>query len=129
MAGKISAFVAEAMPSPAISRQPETQTAEAGATVDFSVPCSDSGFTYQLFFNGTNLVDYSTDGRLQLNNAGALQSGTYTVVVTNLLGSVTSSSAGLQVTPPVPRRPVPALDLHGETGSILNVEYRTLPGP
>jgi hypothetical protein len=58
-----------------------------------------------------------------LTNILFSQSGTYTVVVTNVYGAVTSAPAMVNVIPAVERRPVPGLKLTGETGSLLNVDY------
>src|SRR5690349_2575739 len=49
--------------------------------------------------------------------------GTYSVVISNVYGAVTSSPAMLNVIPPVERRPVPAIYLTGEVGSFLDLEF------
>ena len=79
--------------------------------------------TYQLFFNGTNLLSCGSDNCLELTNVDFSQSGTYTVVVTNVFGAATSAPVILNVIPAVERRPAAGLQLMGETGSLLNVDY------
>ena len=84
---------------------------------------------YLWYFNRTNFVGYETDFHLQLTNLQFAQSGAYTVVVTNAVGAITSSPAILNVIPVVQRRPVPAISVTGETGTVFNVEYASSPEP
>jgi hypothetical protein len=79
--------------------------------------------TYQWFFNSTNNVGVSTNDILTLLNIQPGQAGTYSVVVANTFGAVTSSPAMLQVIPLIERRPVPGVKVTGETASLLNVDY------
>jgi uncharacterized delta-60 repeat protein len=111
-----------------VQSSPVSQTAELGSTVDFHVTAA--GYpapSFQWYFNGTNLLN-CTNTDLELDNVQFLQSGTYTVVVSNVCGRVTSSPATLSVIPPVDRRPVPALNLIGDAGSSLNLEFSDTPG-
>jgi uncharacterized repeat protein (TIGR03803 family) len=101
-----------------------SQTAEAASTVSLVVSADGVlPLTYQWFFNSTNNVGVSTNYVLTLLNIQPGQAGTYSVVVTNTFGAVTSSPAMLQVIPPVERRPVPGVKVTGETASLLNVDY------
>jgi uncharacterized repeat protein (TIGR03803 family) len=94
---------------PQITTQPQDQSVFAGANVLFSVAAFGSfPLSYQWQVNGTNLADGSTvfgsaTRNLTLNNVSLTNIGTYSVLVTNSLGSVTSTGAVLQVTssPPV----------------------------
>ena len=45
------------------------------------------------------------------------------MVASNIAGSVTSTPAILGVIPPVERRPVPAIYLMGEAGSLITLDY------
>jgi len=111
-------------PPPTIQTPPQTQTAETGSAVGLRVDVSSSfAPTYLWFFNGTNLISCSTNCNLELTNVQYSQSGSYTVVVTNLFGSVTSAPAMLNVITPVAHKPVPCVKVMGETGSVLNVDY------
>ena len=58
-----------------------------------SVDVAGGDQTYQLFFNGTNLLSYTTVRSLELTNVNFSHSGIYTVVVTNVFGVVTSAPA------------------------------------
>jgi hypothetical protein len=73
--------------------------------------------------NDTNIMGWSTNCQLQLTNVQFSQSGAYTVVISNVLGAVTSSPAMLQVIAAVERRPVPGVNVMGEAGGTLNVDY------
>ena len=102
-----------------------TQTAEAGTTVSFSVEVTNTPpeATYQWYFSGTNALGGGTNSHLRLTNVQPAQAGAYTVVVTNLLGAVTSAPAFLSVIPPVERQVLPAVSLTGGSGSFLHLEY------
>ena len=109
---------------PTIQTPPQTQTAEAGSAVDLLVDAS-SPFPlfYQWYLDGTNLTSWSTNCDLQLTNVQFSQSGAYTVVMNNELGAATSAPAMLNVIASVERRPVPGVNVTGETSSLLNVDY------
>ena len=114
----------------AIQHAPSSQTAYLGSTVDFAVHVAGFPPPYYLWFvNGTNLVGCSTNSRLELTNLQFSQIGTYTVVVTNMFGAVTSSPAMLNLIPPVGERAVPAINLMGEAGSLLTVDYTSALSP
>jgi hypothetical protein len=84
--------------APAITTQPQSQSVTAGANVTFSVSVSGSApFTYQWRKSGTNIAG-ATSPTLSLNNVQPLQAGSYSVVVTNAAGTVTSANANLTVT-------------------------------
>jgi len=109
--------------APTLLSSPLTQTAETGTTVDLAVSAAgDPPPSYQWCFNGTNLLG-RTHCALVLTNMLYSQSGTYTVVISNGFGIVTSAPAVVNVIPAVERRPVPRLRLVGEAGSLLNVDY------
>ncbi|MDB6122497.1 MAG: hypothetical protein JWQ71_1490 [Pedosphaera sp.] len=83
--------------APAIIHQPESRTATAGATVSFGVTlASSSPPAYQWLFNGTAMAG-ATKASLVLNGVTTNQSGNYSVVASNSVGSVTSSNASLTV--------------------------------
>src|ERR1035438_1189762 len=102
----VSAYIAQANlgSGPMILMPAQTQTAEAGATVQITLNAAgDPPLAYQWYLNGTNLLS-CTSSNLVLTNILFSQSGTYTVVVTNLLGAVTSAPAMLNVITAVERR-------------------------
>jgi hypothetical protein len=124
---KSLALVAE---HPSLLTSAATQTAEVGSTVRFQVcPSGYSPLFYQWFFNGTNLLSGATNSVLELADVGSSQTGSYTVVITNIAGAVTSAPAMLSVIPPVERKILPALTLLGHAGSALNLEDSDTLGP
>jgi uncharacterized repeat protein (TIGR03803 family) len=109
-----------------ITRPPLTQTAEAGTAPYFWVKLTNAppeATYYQWYFNGTNALGNATNAFLRLTNVQPAQVGAYTVVVTNLVGAVTSAPALLNVIPPVVRTVVPAVHLPSSAGSLLHLEY------
>jgi uncharacterized repeat protein (TIGR01451 family) len=85
----------------AITTQPSNQTVAAGTSASFSVTASGTApLAYQWKFNGTNLPGANAS-TLLLASAQSTQAGNYTVVVTNVAGSVTSALARLTVLTPV----------------------------
>ncbi len=109
---------------PVILAPPVNQTAESGSTVEFRVEASGtSPLTCLWYFNSTQVLSNITGYTLQLRNVQFSQAGSYSAVVANSAGTVTSSPAMLQVIAPVARTPIPGLQLSGETGRALNLEY------
>jgi hypothetical protein len=89
-----------------ILTQPLSQTVAAGQSASFSVAATGAApLSYQWCLNGTNLAG-ATSSTLALTNVQMTDAGDYTVVVTNVAGSVTSVVAMLTVTNPLP----PSLD-------------------
>jgi outer membrane protein assembly factor BamB len=86
----------------AIGVQPLPQTILDGTSATFTVGATGSGtLTYQWRFNGTALAG-ATFATLTLDGATIANAGSYSVVVTDSSGSLTSSSATLTVTPVAP---------------------------
>lgn len=112
------------LPMPNAVTVPANQTAERRSVVAFDVRTEpDPSQTYQWFFNGTNaLGDPTTNSGLRLTDVGFSEAGSYSVVVRNDIGAVTSAPAALSVIPPVERRWVPGLTLTGEVGLAVNLE-------
>ena len=110
-------------PPPTIVSSPQSQTANVGACVDFTVTADGAApISYQWFFNGNHaLGSATTNSFLRLTNIQPTQSGAYSVVVSNAFGAVNSSPAMLSVIPPVPRRTVPAISLTGDVGTCLHL--------
>jgi hypothetical protein len=82
---------------PAIQTQPQSQTVNAGSSVQFSVTASGRpAVTYQWFFNGM-AISGATSSSYSLASAQTANAGNYTVVASNAMGSVTSSAATLTV--------------------------------
>ncbi len=109
---------------PAIQGSPLTQTAEAGSAVGLRVQASSPlPLFYFWYLNDTNLLSSGTNWQLELTNLQWSQSGSYTAVISNVLGAITSAPAMLNVIAPLEHRPVPGIKVTGEAGSLLNVDY------
>jgi hypothetical protein len=92
---------AEAATAPAITIQPQSQSVAAGNTVTLSATATGGALTYQWFFAGTPIAG-ATGSTLVLSQVGTSQSslyGTYTVSVSNILGTAVSTAAALTVQP------------------------------
>jgi len=100
--GSVTSSVAQltVLVPPSISSQPTNLTVIAGGTVNFQVIASGSSpLSYQWWFNGTNAFG-SNSNLLTIAKAQSSQAGSYSVVVTNSAGAVTSSLAQLTVLVP-----------------------------
>ena len=88
---------------PSISIQPTNQTVRQGSNAVFTVTAAGTApLSYRWLFKGTNFLAGATNASLTLTNVQLTNMGNYSVVVTNVVGSVTSSNAGLMVLmPPV----------------------------
>jgi hypothetical protein len=87
--------------APTIVSQPTDQTVAGGDTAVFSVTASGTPpLGYQWRYNGVNLAG-ATNNSLILTNVQFSQNGNYTVLISNIFGSILSSNAVLIVlTPP-----------------------------
>jgi hypothetical protein len=109
---------------PTIQTSPQTQTAEAGSAVSLRVEASSPlPLFYLWYFNNTNLITCSTNRELELTNLQFAQSGAYSVVVSNALGAVASSPAMLNVIAAIEHRLAAGVQVMGEAGSLLNMDY------
>lgn len=85
---------------PYIFTQPLSQTVGGGQNVLFTVGAGGApGPFYQWLMNGTNLVG-QTASTLMIPGASALNIGTYSVIVTNNVGGLSSTNVTLAVNPP-----------------------------
>jgi hypothetical protein len=100
MSGDFSSFIGG---SPGLVTQPQSQSVQQGYTATFSVGASGTPpFQYQWYLNGTNKISSAanptaTSPTLVLANLQLDQSGAYSVVVSNSVGSITSQPAVLSV--------------------------------
>jgi hypothetical protein len=101
-----------------------------GSSASFTVSISGTPpFRYQWRFNGTSPLNV-TNAAYGIQVVGATNTGNYSVVVTNLVGSATSSNALLTViVPPTLALQLwagyPLLDLNGMLSSNFVVQYST----
>ncbi len=85
---------------PTITNQPQNLTVVAGVEATFNVGAAGTGpLFYQWRFNGTNLTAASNSS-YTVSSAQTGNAGNYSVVVSNAVGSVTSSNAALIVIAP-----------------------------
>ena len=90
----------QVMDPPVITTPPESQTVEDGATVTFEVAAGGTPpLHYQWRFFGTNL-DGATGSYLVLSSVHIADAGSYSVVVSNPAGAVTSAPAMLSLSVP-----------------------------
>lgn len=83
--------------APIISSQPQSLTIPVGGNANFAVSATGTApLAYQWRFNGTNISGALTNSYL-IANAQTTNNGSYTVVITNIAGSVTSTVAALVV--------------------------------
>lgn len=82
---------------PSISTQPQNVTVTVGNAAAFSVTAAGANpLAYQWRFNGTNIAN-ATNVSYSIASAQLTNAGNYAVVVTNISGSITSSTATLTV--------------------------------
>ena len=87
--------------APRIVIQPASQTVKTWSTAYFGVSVSGAEpLAYQWLFNITNAIAGATDSTFQLPHVAPSQAGSYSVVITNVFGAVTSAPATLSVIPP-----------------------------
>ena len=94
--------------APSITNQPAHQSVLYGATALFSLRATGAQpLFYQWWGNGAALTDGenisgSTTGNLAVGNVSSASVGSYFVIVSNSVGSVTSVVASLSITPSAP---------------------------
>jgi hypothetical protein len=103
---------------PTITGQPQNVSVAAGGSATFSVIASGTGLTYQWQFNGT-AISGATSASYTVASAANSNAGSYSVVVSNSSGSVTSQQAVLTITAAAPGQ---YTDLNGDGSSDLLFE-------
>jgi len=79
---------------PTILTQPKGQTVRVGTNVAFNVVATGTApLSYQWRFNGKNTIAGATNSSLVLTNVQPASNGSYTVVVSNSINSITSAPA------------------------------------
>jgi hypothetical protein len=106
--------------APYIYAQPANQVATVGGSVTFSVAVGGTPpLSYQWSFGGSAL-DGATNASLTLTNVQFSQAGDYSVVITNVAGTASSSNATLSVNfPPASVRVVSITN--AQSGATVNV--------
>jgi len=91
-----SALITVALTKPAITQQPASVNGVVGETVTFTVTAIGGNLGYQ-WNAGSTPIGGATNATLTLTNLSFNQAGSYSVLVTNSLGSVTSAIVTLTV--------------------------------
>ncbi len=117
--------------APAITTQPVDRTAASGGNASFVVVATGAPApTYQWIKDGVALAG-ATAATLTLSNVRTADAGSYSVVVTNAAGTVTSAAAVLTVTvptaPSVIVPPVPQFANAGGTATFAVIATGTAP--
>ncbi len=115
---------------PSIMTQPQSQVVTQGQNVSFSVAaCGTKPLSYHWKLNGSALSAAATNATLSLTNVQSTQAGSYTVVVTNSWGSVTSAVASLTVDVPagIQTQPTNLTVTQGQNASFSVVASGTAP--
>ena len=116
------------MTPPVILRNPLSQTATIGSTVNLSVSLANIQPLYfplyfQWYFNSTNAIPWGTNAILNIVDASATNSGIYSVVVSNNVGVAVSLPATLNVMPGLEINMIPAIRLGGEVGMTYSLQF------
>ena len=114
---------------PTITNPPQSLTVNQGTDAPFSVAVSGTApFAYQWFFNG-GAVSAATASGYTVTSAQPTNAGSYSVVVSNILGSATSSVATLTVIvpPSITTQPVSQTNLQGTCAIFAVVASGTAP--
>jgi Leucine-rich repeat (LRR) protein len=113
-----------------IATQPQSLTLGTGANAPFTVGATGlAPLAYQWRFNGVNVVG-ATNSNLTITNIQPVNAGNYTVVVSNSLGSATSSVAVLTVLlpPTIILQPTSRTNVAG-TDATFSVAGTGTPAP
>jgi beta-galactosidase len=95
-----AALTVNAAVAPTITQQPASLSVLANDPATFTVAVAGSGpFTYQWQFNGVNLLG-ANSASYNIFQVQPTNIGSYTVVVSNAAGTVTSAAATLTIAPP-----------------------------
>jgi len=129
-------LTAYAPTAPVIIAQPQNQTVAPSNSVSFTVAVSGSAnLSYQWYFNTNAPIANATNSTFTLGNVQSTNAGVYSVVVTNVAGSITSTNAFLTVSAGAPAQPhvsnlvfsngVFSLTVNGDSGPDYIVQVST----
>ena len=116
--------------APAITAQPTSLTVNQNASAVFSVTATGTPApTYQWRLNGT-AISGATSATYTIASTQAANAGSYTCVVTNAAGSVTSSAATLtvQIPPAITVQPV-SLSVLQNAAAVFSITATGSPAP
>ena len=85
--------------APSVSAQPQSQSVKEGESVSFTVDATGTApLAYQWLLNGSNIVGAVTPA-FTISRAQLQDVGSYSVMVSNMAGTITSTNAALAVLP------------------------------
>ncbi len=116
--------------APSITTQPTNQTVKQGSNAVFSVTAAGTApLSYRWHFNGTNTLAGFTNASITITNVQSTNTGNYSVVVTNAVGSVTSSNAvlALLTAPAITAQPTNQTVLQGSNAVFSVTATGTAP--
>ncbi len=120
-----AATLTVSVPPPTIVTQPSNRTTYAGEAVGFSVVASGAPAPgYQWYRNGVPVVG-ATGANLIMSNPQIADAGSYSVVVANAHGSVTSANVTLTVNPARPPIITSAASITGTINTPLSYHFST----
>jgi len=94
---RVAFYILTRYNAPSITNQPANQTVSAGSNVTFKVGAlGNPPITYAWQFN-SNLLANATNAILSIPNVQLTNAGVYSVIVTDITGSITSTNATLTV--------------------------------
>ncbi len=118
---------------PSILTQPQNQYVSPGGSATFNVVAGGSEpLSYQWYYNTNTMLPNATDSTLTITNVQTAVAGSYSVVVSNLAGGITSSNAFLTintnpVAPTFSSQPASQVVLVGGTATFTAVATGTAP--
>lgn len=117
---------------PSIQTQPQSQTVTEGDNATFTVVATGTApLIYQWYFNTNTTLVNATNTTLTITNADSGDVGSYSVVVSNSVGSVTSAFATLTVAAPsaptIATNPAPQTVSVGQTAVFSVIATGTSP--
>jgi len=117
---------------PAITAQPANQTVNQGQTASFSVTATGTAPLKYAWYKGATSMTNGPNPTLTIANAQPTDAGTYSVIVSNSAGTVTSSNATLTVNvitsaPVITSQPANQTVLAGQTAVFNVVATGTTP--
>ncbi len=116
--------------APVITAQPSNVSVSAGQPAMFSVTASGTGLTYQWKRGGTNIPGATAASYTLASTALTDTGASFTVAVSNVAGTVTSSAAVLTVVaipPSITAQPQPQSVFDGNTATFAVVASGTAP--
>jgi hypothetical protein len=107
---------------PVITTQPQATTVITGSSFSFSVGATGNNLAYQWSLNGAAISGANSSSYSKVS-AATTDGGSYSVIVSNAAGTVTSAAATLTVSLPVTPTPAPAPAAGGGGGGAPSLWF------